>query len=121
MEAASAVSPPKDVALCGSVKEGAVFRCKYDDRRAMLEPSHFLTLAKRRPAGNFDFPAVFPVQQDIEKMQTNAGDKDCGYRHQGNHESRLVQHGRNDRALILTKQFGNPVECDRIDVPRASR
>src|SRR6202165_1066133 len=88
------------------------------DGRPVLEPSHFLPFAERGPARDCGVPAVPHVQQDVEKMQTDAGDQNRGHWHQGNHDAGGAEHRGNDRALVLAEQFRNAVERDRIDIPR---
>ncbi len=105
---------------CTDSQRANPLRCKYDDGRSVLEPSHFLPFAEGGPAGNFGFPAVLHVQQDVQKMQADAGDENRGNRHQGNHDPGRAEYRANDCALVLAEQLGNAVERDRIDVPRVA-
>src|SRR5580658_10330580 len=75
-------------ALANQFGESETLWRKNDDRRAVLEPSHFLALAQRGLAGDLGVSSITRAEEGIEKAQSDASDQDSGHRHQRNDMAR---------------------------------
>ncbi len=103
-------------AVPDAVAEPETIGSQDDDGRAVLEPSQFLALAHAGIAG-IDGRRLSPrVDDQIEKVQADAGHQNGRDRHQG----QRIAGGRaqtDDGPLVLAEQPLDALERDRIHVP----
>src|SRR5215467_16105307 len=104
-------------ALPHLLMEGKAVGGKDEHGRSMLKPAHFLALPEWRIAGENVVPTVLQAEQNIEKMQANAGDEHRCHRHQ---HDRVAGGGKlraQQRALVLAKELFDTPQRDWVDVP----
>ena len=87
----------------------------------MLEPAQLLPLAHRHIAGQLMRARVAAMQEQVERMQAQAGHQDGGHRHQGQRLAATVQPQMQGGALVAAEQALHPLQSDRVHVPGIAR
>src|SRR5947207_15667813 len=84
------------------VAEFETSRRKHNDSRTVLEPAEFIPLPDVDVTRKYRRPPSLRIEHQVEEMQADTGNQDCGHRHQRKRLSGR-QAGPDHRALVLAE------------------
>src|SRR5215467_7955737 len=92
-----------------------------DDRGAVFEVAHLVALHERRAARNSIRPFVAEVEGDVDEVEMDARDQNCGDRYERERFGGSGQLECKDGPLVPAVQAFDAPKGDRVDVPGVAR
>src|SRR5215471_1591173 len=92
-----------------------------DDRGAVFEVAHLVALHERRAARNSIRSFVAEVERDIDEVEVDARNQNCGDRDKRQRFGGSGQLQSKDGTLVPAVQTFDAPKGDRIDVPGVAR